>query len=188
MVEGGEEGRDDVVADVVVAERGELLAHGVDGDARQVAAHRWIRAARARESAYSHAPSERNNERCSLRNGPFLQHRMNISRGESTNESQEFDIHGGSRRALSTPSSRAPADDAVPRRGRPRREYYHHALSSSSSRRRVTAASPHDASRATTRTAGDAPSQPRRHARSPQPPSSHDDAANEPRGRVLDDR
>ena len=41
------------------------------------------------------------------------------SRGESTNESQEFDIHGGSRRALSTPSSRAPVDDAVPRRGRP---------------------------------------------------------------------
>ena len=40
-------------------------------------------------------------------------------RGESTNESQEFDIHGGSRRALSTPSSRAPVDDAVPRRGRP---------------------------------------------------------------------
>ena len=79
VVEGGEEGCDDVVADVVVAERGELLAHGVDGDARQVAAHRWIRAARARESAYSHAPSERNNERCSLRNGPFLQHRMNIS-------------------------------------------------------------------------------------------------------------
>ena len=123
VVEGGEEGRDDVVADVVVAERGELLAHGVDGDARQVAAHRWIRAARARESAYSHAPSERNNERCSLRNGPFLQHRMNTSHvelsGESTNESQEFDIHGGSRRALSTPSSRAPADDAVPRRGHP---------------------------------------------------------------------
>ena len=52
-----------------------------------------------------------------------------------------------------------------------RREYHRHVLNSSS-RRRVTAASPHDASRATTRTAGDAPSQPRRHTRSPQPPSS----------------
>ena len=51
-----------------------------------------------------------------------------------------------------------------------RREYHRHVLNSSS-RRRFTAASPHDASRATTRTAGDAPSQPRRHARS-YPPSS----------------
>jgi hypothetical protein len=86
VVEGGEEGRDDVVADVVVAERGELLAHGVDGDARQVADHRYAGGYERRESAYSHgAPSERNNERCSLRNGPFLQHRMNTCQVELPN-------------------------------------------------------------------------------------------------------
>ena len=41
MVKRVEERRYDVVADVVVAERGELLAHGVDGDARGVADHRY---------------------------------------------------------------------------------------------------------------------------------------------------
>ena len=67
-----------------------------------------------------------------------------------------------------------------------RREYHHHALSSSSSRRRVTAASPHDASRATTRTAGDAPSQPRRHTRSSHHPSSQ--RAPRPRPRSMTSR
>ena len=59
VVEGGEEGCDDVVADVVVAERGELLAHGVDGDARQVGAHRYAGGYERRESACSHARSVR---------------------------------------------------------------------------------------------------------------------------------
>ena len=184
VVEGGEEGCDDVVADVVVAERGELLAHGVDGDSRQVAAHRWIRAARARESACSHALSERNNERCSLRNGPFLQHRMNISlvasrptRARSSISTEDPDAHSFFARARRRcgPSPRSS-----------RREYHWHVLNSSSSRRRVTAASPHDASRATTRTAGDAPSQPRRHTRSSHHPSSQ--RAPRPRPRSMTSR
>ena len=46
-VQGVEERGYDVVADVVVAERGELLANGVDGDARGVAAHRYAGGGRA---------------------------------------------------------------------------------------------------------------------------------------------
>ena len=38
-----------------------------------------------RVRVHTRAPSERNNERCSLRNGPFLQHRMNISKVELPN-------------------------------------------------------------------------------------------------------